>query len=735
MPRSAKSIIQEAWQKISANNPVHQDTWLCDETILRLLQARYTKFPEAITLNRKAVNGALTPLAGPFDKSNLLGFYHADFKTKCPYNDNARRMVHYYYTSVLQEPPSKPYEASDVEDIIAKTHTLRKNRERVAAAEKERNNNDEIGKALEEQVAENEKKKQSAKEKKQSTTDNQEQEKQSSSPRVGASPSEGANSEGSNNNSPPSNNRNNIYWQSPEAKKLFGFTDDLDDPNAVVDVVQSLQDRINLLRKVNATEDGFQLVIPWVVGSNEKNNYVSSHNKFTIRQKSLFLLRAYEIALEKMCVGVKWLDVCKEACLELNAMGFLTTKSGKTIGDWNRYFRQHEKFPHPNAHVRMGKKPKPALFEVFPTLEAAVNEFIMLHLDCFTVEMLRGELITNMIPKFMKEVEEDGEIDSVAYHLLENYTEHPPSISSILCWVHTLGFSYSTKRKSYMVDGHEHEEQRKHRKEFTAEYLTVLEKRSHRWIQILKTEFDAMKACTPGILASGYTYTAIDGRAMIEFHVDDHECMKKLANEKYEFGGNISVRCSGKPIIIIGQDESVYNQFAFGCKQWVGKSGERAFLPKSGGAGVMISAFQSREFGWGLAISADQLEKINEKRMRDGEYFDKVAAKDVLDKTKKHKLTESPFIRKLWYGSNNEGYWTGNHMIVQLEDCMDCLQVLYADAFEFVFMFDHSSGHAKKRVNGLDADKMNCGSGGIKQHPTLIKEKEGFLGPYHDPTN
>ena len=30
---------------------------------------------------------------------------------------------------------------------------------------------------------------------------------------------------------------------------------------------------------------------------------------------------------------------------------------------------------------------------------------------------------------------------------------------------------------------------------------------------------------------------------------------------------------------------------------------------------------------------------------------------------------------------------------------------------------------------------MNCGPGGIEQHPTLIKEKEGYLGPYHDPTN
>ena len=151
----------------------------------------------------------------------------------------------------------------------------------------------------------------------------------------------------------------------------------------------------------------------------------------------------------------------------------------------------------------------------------------------------------------------------------------------------------------------------------------------------------------------------------------------------------------------MGQDESVFNQFAFGSKQWVGKAGEMAFIPKSNGAGVMISAFQGKEFGFGMKVTKDQLIKINEKRRRDGEYFDKVADMDVLDTTKKNNFGESPFIRKLWYGSNNKGYWTGNHMIFQLEDCMDCLDVIFGDRFDFVFLFDHSSRHAKKKVNGF----------------------------------
>ena len=149
----------------------------------------------------------------------------------------------------------------------------------------------------------------------------------------------------------------------------------------------------------------------------------------------------------------------------------------------------------------------------------------------------------------------------------------------------------------------------------------------------------------------------------------------------------------------------------------------------------MISAFQAREFGWGLKLTSEQLRRINGKRKQDHEYFDKIAAKDVLDTTKKGDLIESRFIRKLWYGANAEGYWTGNHMIVQLEDCIDCLQVVYGDDYEFVFMFDHSSGHAKKSHNGLYGDKKNVKQKGILQHPTLIKTKDDYLGPFYDLTN
>ena len=63
------------------------------------------------------------------------------------------------------------------------------------------------------------------------------------------------------------------------------------------------------------------------------------------------------------------------------------------------------------------------------------------------------------------------------------------------------------------------------------------------------------------------------------------------------------------------------------------------------------------------------------------------------------------------------------------------MQVVYGEEYDFVFMFDHSSGHAKKRYHGLDGENNNVKQGGILQHPTFIKTKDDYLGPFYNPNN
>jgi hypothetical protein len=111
---------------------------------------------------------------------------------------------------------------------------------------------------------------------------------------------------------------------------------------------------------------------------------------------------------------------------------------------------------------------------------------------------------------------------------------------------------------------------------------------------------------------------------------------------------------------------------------------------------------------------------------------DEAAAMDVRNCIDKKEIKELPFIKYFELGANNEGYWGYNHMVLQLEDCVDCLKVVYPH-LDFVFLFQHSSGHSKKRRGGLDAGQMNTGFGGSQpmMQKSMIQHKDGYLGPYN----
>ena len=157
-----------------------------------------------------------------------------------------------------------------------------------------------------------------------------------------------------------------------------------------------------------------------------------------------------------------------------------------------------------------------------------------------------------------------------------------------------------------MVDGHDHEEQKKHSAYLTSEYTTAIEPQCHHWVKMPVAEFNKLPD-RQEIMNAGYTYTGINITPMIELHVDDHPCLQEWANNKYgNVCGNISVRVTNQnPIIIFGQDESVFSQFSFGRNQWVDASGERALLPKSKRMGIMALAFKSQYFGFNMELTAD----------------------------------------------------------------------------------------------------------------------------------
>jgi hypothetical protein len=77
---------------------------------------------------------------------------------------------------------------------------------------------------------------------------------------------------------------------------------------------------------------------------------------------------------------------------------------------------------------------------------------------------------------------------------------------------------------------------------------------------------------------------------------------------------------------VFGQDECIVKQYLFTQKSWNGPNREQALIPKDDGLGVMMSAFVSREFGFGMELTTEQLQRVNTKRLGQ-KYKDEIAAK------------------------------------------------------------------------------------------------------------
>jgi hypothetical protein len=125
---------------------------------------------------------------------------------------------------------------------------------------------------------------------------------------------------------------------------------------------------------------------------------------------------------------------------------------------------------------------------------ADASSFILEHLNHFSVEMVCNEIISKIIPELVTESEKDGILqDSDKHTLLSHYSSKPPSYTAVLCWVHYLGFSQDKVKKLYYVNGHEHEDQKRPRSEFTHRYLSHLEHHSHRWVQMSIEKAESIK--------------------------------------------------------------------------------------------------------------------------------------------------------------------------------------------------------------------------------------------------
>jgi len=144
----------------------------------------------------------------------------------------------------------------------------------------------------------------------------------------------------------------------------------------------------------------------------------------------------------------------------------------------------------------------------------------------------------------------------------------------------------------------------------------------------------------------------------------------------------------------------------------------------------MISGLQSCEFVFGLEMMTEDLKKVNEFQ-KGQKYMDETAAISKKGHAIKGEHTISPLMKEFEYGSTGERYWCYEHMVLQLEYCIDVLKVIYPQ-FDFLFLFNNFCGHNRQQGDGLNAENMSKYYGGKQAYlrDSKINEEKGYLGPY-----
>ena len=498
------------------------------------------------------------------------------------------------------------------------------------------------------------------------------------------------------------------YWKDPKSRDLFFPS------SPIVETDAALSRRISLLEDLMKNPKKIKARV-----NRAEQCGLESHEAGIILNQCYYLRQAYRIALDSMPKKT-WVKCCEEAIQRMKEMGNAKIKHSKTLRRWNKMFRRNEIFPHPNVNIEMRREYSPVLLDVYPEAREKICEWASKNIDKLSCEALvdfvNGELIQEL---YRRHVNECGLTCLSMDDFRKSLKIRSFSVSTSWKYLQHLGYRWKKRKKSYYNDKHESNENVKYRLEFIEKYFEY-EQKGIRWVQLTEEELRKLEENEKYPLLPFLAYHLENG--LYELHIDCHPDLYKMA-------GKLSNRMQPhiRPVIIIGQDETVFRQHTYSTNAWHDRSGATKLLPKSDGYSFMISALCSRNFGLGIWLTDLELSEINEMRLNQN-YVSEESAIEINGTREKKPLTcKHALIRYFELGINAEGYWSYHHMVLQIEDAFDILSVKYPHC-DFVILMDYSGPHQKMRKNGLDANQMGVRWGGkkYKMRSTIIEE----VGPY-----
>jgi hypothetical protein len=220
--------------------------------------------------------------------------------------------------------------------------------------------------------------------------------------------------------------------------------------------------------------------------------------------------------------------------------------------------------------------------------------------------------------------------------------------------------------------------------------------RKYKWVQLTPRQKAILEGLPEDPLEQEpkRTFTAADGTHLYEYHIDQHPKLIEYvdAADKKMHGGSLSLVIGDQqPIIEVGQDESVYQQYTFSAAGWKEK-GKSQIRPKGDGDAVMSSVFFGPSIGFGRLDMEEPngaLARINAIRKSNTmvKYVDQESAQEVFaveGTVSKETLgswqdMQETLCLTFDHGKNRDGYWNNARMAVQTEDVSDILRGLFPD--------------------------------------------------------
>lgn len=424
---------------------------------------------------------------------------------------------------------------------------------------------------------------------------------------------------------------------------------------------------------------------------------------------------------------VRWIQCC-EIATEKN---YKVVKQGRTVANW--YLQLHETT---ELRFKRSNRGRDSFHARSPFAE---DELLLVQFKSWA----RIDLEHLSIKKSQDFINSKLLADWTAQQLSVYKISYPVTEYIVARWMKEAGFRYEKHKKSYYVDRHEDPDVVSDRKSYLTQFFAD-ELYEHCWVQLTLRKYTSLKNANElqtirikkeekdGVdlvsvmnqfIEHKCTHFYNDGDIpMVEVHIDNMYRYSDLDDTHLIpplgiLGGSTSVRLplGTKPRITFGQDEAIFRSSQLNESCWT-VDGESTLRTKGLGIGIMVSAFVSREYGFGMDISEAQLVDVNESR-KNKAYTDAEAAIYLFGSSDKKALTESPFVRYLNYGSGKDGYWTYRHMVIQIEDCLDAFCTLHPQ-YDVQFELDHSSGHNMERPDGLSTTSgvINMGWGGKQRN-------------------